>query len=113
MNRPRTPDTSHTHWNSKRIARLGLLVGLGWDARRISEDPIIDSTPNTVHQRIHKLELSMREGQSFEMTMEAQRRFDTAASKRGLTRDALVKRLVHELANDPCLLNNVLDDQEG
>ena len=34
-----------SRWTGERIARRGFRLGLGWDAKRIAEDPIIASTP--------------------------------------------------------------------
>ena len=49
-----------THWTGERIARLGFLLGLGWDAKRIAEDPIIASTPNNVHRQVQRFGLGFR-----------------------------------------------------
>jgi hypothetical protein len=38
------------HWTGERIAR-GFFLGLGWDAKRVAEDPIIASTPNNVFRQ--------------------------------------------------------------
>ncbi len=40
-----------TRWTAERVARLGFLIGLGWDAKRVSEDPVISSTSNNVHRQ--------------------------------------------------------------
>ncbi len=34
-----------TSWTTERVARLGFLVGQGFGAKRIAEDPFIASTP--------------------------------------------------------------------
>ena len=47
-------------WTGDRIARLGFLLGLGWDARRIAEDPLINSTPNNVHRQALRFGLAFR-----------------------------------------------------
>ena len=46
-----TTEIRKSRWTGERIARLGFLLGLGWDAKRIAEDPIISSTPNNVHRQ--------------------------------------------------------------
>src|SRR5919197_2630100 len=49
-----------SRWTGERIARLGFLLGLGWDAKRIAEDPIIASTPNNVHRQAQRVGLAFR-----------------------------------------------------
>jgi hypothetical protein len=101
-------------WTHERIARLGFLVGLGWGAERISCDPLIASTPNNVYRRAQSLGLSFRAARvmSLELPPEAHLRFGGAASRRGLTPEALARRLLHEIASDPNLVENILDDAE-
>ena len=38
-------DKTRTRWTAERIARLGFLIGLHWDAKRVADDPLIASTP--------------------------------------------------------------------
>ena len=52
-----TTEIRKSRWTGERIARLGFLLGLGWDAKRIAEDPIISSTPNNVHRQAQRLSL--------------------------------------------------------
>jgi hypothetical protein len=35
-----TTEVHKSRWTGERIARLGFLLGLGWDAKRIAQDPI-------------------------------------------------------------------------
>jgi hypothetical protein len=49
------------HWTTKKAARLGYLVGRGWDAKRIARDPTIASTPNNVHRQANRVGLSLGE----------------------------------------------------
>jgi hypothetical protein len=39
-----------TRWTQERVARLGFLVGQGWDAKRVARDPLIASTATNVHR---------------------------------------------------------------
>jgi hypothetical protein len=48
------------HWTGERIGRLGFLLGLGWDAKRVAEDPIIASTQNNVHRQAQRFGLGFR-----------------------------------------------------
>jgi hypothetical protein len=41
-----TTDTQKSRWTYQRIARLGFLIGAGWDVRRVADDPIIATTTN-------------------------------------------------------------------
>ncbi len=100
-------------WTGERIARLGFLLGLGWDAKRIAEDPIIASTQNNVHRQAQRFGLGFRAAaaaMSLQLPPDAASHFETAALKRGLTRDAMIRNLLVEVAADPNLLDNILDD---
>jgi hypothetical protein len=79
-----------SRWTGERIARLGFLLGLGWDAKRIADDPIIASIPNNVHRQAQRFGLAFRAAAAA-MSLrppDAACHFDAAAVKRGLTREA-------------------------
>jgi hypothetical protein len=100
-------------WTGERIARLGFLLGLGWDAKRVAADPIIASTPNNVHRQAQRFGLAFRAAaaaMSLNLPPDATSHFDAAASKRNLTREAMIRILLLEVAADPNLLDNILDD---
>ncbi len=102
-----------SRWTGERIARLGFLLGMGWEARRIAEDPIIASTPNNVHRQAQRFGLAFRAAaaaMSLRLPPDAASHFDAAASKRGITREAMIRFLLLEVAADPNLLDNILDD---
>lgn len=103
-----------SRWTGERIARLGFLLGLGWDAKRIAEDPLITSTPNNVHRQAQRFGLAFRAAAAASMALrlppEAASHFEAAAARRGLTREALIKLLLLEIAAEPSLLDNILDD---
>ena len=102
-----------THWTGERIARLGFLLGLGWDAKRVAEDPIIASTPNNVHRQVQRFGLGFRAAAaalSLQLPPDATSHFEAAATKRGLSHDAMIHKLLLEVAADPNLLDNILDD---
>jgi hypothetical protein len=103
-------------WTGERIARLGFLIGLGWDAKRVAEDPIIASTPNNVHRQAQRFGLSFRSAStaiSLQSSPETTRYFEQSAFIRGVSYDALIQRLLREIASDPPLLDNILDDDGG
>jgi hypothetical protein len=101
-----------SRWTGERIARLGFLLGLGWDANRVAEDPIIASTPNNVHRQAQRFGLAFRAAaaMSWPLPPEAAIPFEAAAAKRSLTREAMIRLLLLEVAADPNLLDNILDD---
>lgn len=102
-----------TRWTGERIARLGFLLGLGWDARRIAEDPLIASTPNNVHRQAQRFGLAFRAAAAalaLRLPPEAARLFDDAAARRSITRDAVIRLLLLVVAADPALIDNILDD---
>jgi hypothetical protein len=97
-------------WTTARIARLGFLIGQGFAARRIADDPLIASTPNNVHRQAQRFGLAFRDVPGLRLPPEAAARCDVAAEKRGLTREALIRLLVSTAAAEPNLLDNILDD---
>ncbi len=83
-----TTEIRKSRWTGERIARLGFLLGLGWDAKRIAEDPLITSTPNNVHRQAQRFGLAFRAAaaaMSLRLPPEAASHFEAAAAKRGLT----------------------------
>lgn len=103
-----------SRWTGERIARLGFLLGLGWNARRIAEDPLIASTPNNVHRQAQRFGLAFRAAAAAAVALrlppEAASYFDIAAAKRSLTREGMIRLLLLVVAQDPSLLDNILDD---
>ena len=102
-----------SRWTGERIARLGFLLGLGWDAKRVAADPIIASTPNNVHRQAQRFGLAFRAAAaaiSLHLPPGATSHFEAAAAKRSLTREAIIRILLIEIAADPSLLDNILDD---
>src|ERR1700747_208246 len=103
----------YSRWTWPRIARFGYLVGLGWDAERIAKDPIVRSTKSSLHLQEQRLGLSFLtssvEGQ-ITLTPAADEHDEAAPAKRGLTRTALIRVLLHEIASEEHLLQNIMDD---
>lgn len=100
-----------TRWTSERVARLGFLVGQGWDAKRVAGDPLIASTPNNVHRQAQRFGLAFRDSPaSLRLPGEAGNLYDAAAAKRGLTREGLIRMLLVTAASDATLIDNILDD---
>ena len=102
-----------SRWTGERIARLGFLLGMGWDAKRIADDPLISSTPNNVHRQAQRFGLAFRAAAAalaLRLPPDATARFDAAAAKRSLTREAMIRVLLLVVATDPALIDNILDD---
>ena len=99
-----------TRWSAPRVARLGFLVGQGWDAKRVADDPTIASTANNVHRQAHRFGLAFRDAAASRLPPDTTARFDEAAEKRGLTRDGLVRALLLAAGSDAALIDNILDD---
>jgi len=102
-----------TSWTTARVARLGFLVGQGFGAKRIAEDPLIASTANNVHRQAQRFGLAFRDASATALRLppDAAARYDDAAAKRGLTREALIRLLLLVAADEPNLLDNILDDE--
>jgi hypothetical protein len=101
------------HWAASRLARFGFLIGIGWNAKQVAEDPVVATTPSNAHAKASRLGLSFR-------TAAAQREglnlagprlayFDAAARRRGLSREGLLHRLLNVVA-DERMIDNILDD---
>ncbi|CAM6055346.1 unnamed protein product [Sphagnum tenellum] len=113
MSEVETLDALKTRWTGERIARLGFLLGMGWDAKRIANDPLIRTTSNNVHRQAQRFGLAFRAANSdkFKLSSKQLEVFDKAAEKRGLTRECLITLLVKTVAGEQDLLENILDDQ--
>ena len=96
-------------WTGERIARLGFLVGLGWDSKRIAADPIIKSAQNNVYRQVHRFGLSFLAADMMSPLIKSVH-FELAAAKRGLTQEALGRLLLVQIAAEPTLIDNILDD---
>jgi hypothetical protein len=100
-------------WTEDRIARLGFLVGLGWDAQRVADDPVIASNRNNVFRQVQRFGLGFRAAANAiaeELPEKVNSCLDKAALKRGITREAMIKSLLFEISSDTTLLDNILDD---
>ena len=101
-----------TRWTSERVARLGFLVGQGWDAKRVARDPMIASTATNVHRQAQRFGLAFRDSPHglCRLPGAAGALYDEAAAKRGLTREGLIQVLLVTAASDAGLIDNILDD---
>ena len=99
-----------TRWSFQRVARLGFLVGQGFDAKRVARDPMIASTPNNVHRQAQRFGLAFREAAGLRLPHEVCARLNAAAAKRGLSRDGFVRILLVAAGSEDSLIDNILDD---
>ncbi len=92
----RRPAALRQTWTKQRVARLGYLVGLGWDAKRIAADPFVQSTPNNIHVQAGRCGLSLRAARDEGIKVPAAiaGAYDRHARARGVTREALIVRLL-------------------
>jgi hypothetical protein len=109
-----TEGRRYTRWTGERIARLGFLLGLGWDPKRIADDPIIAATANNVHRQAQRFGLAFRAAAAagLHLPLDVASGYDAAAAKRRLTREALIRLLLITIAKEPTLIDNILDDQD-
>ena len=100
---------SRTPWTTQRVARLGFLIGLGWTAKRIAADPLIRSTANNVYRQAHRFGLAMSDAPqghaSIRLPLSISGAYDRAAARAGMTREALVRRIVIAAGADQRLLD--------
>ena len=72
-----------------------------------------DITQNNVHRQAQRFGLGFRAAAAaiaLQLPPDATSHFEAAAFKRGLTCDAMIHNLLLEVAADPSLLDNILDD---
>ncbi len=103
-----------SRWTGERIARLGFLIGRGWDAKRISVDPLIKATPNNVHRQAQRFGLAFREageGTPVKLSGEVGLKLDAAASSRGMTREKFLQSFLQIATSEESLIDNIMDDQ--
>lgn len=98
MGRPRK-------WDDERSARLGMLIGAGWECQRIAADMQISET--TVRTKASRL--GLRFGDIAKLTNGDA--FQLAAMKRRRRREDVVADVLRILDTDKNLVENILDDQ--
>ncbi len=101
---------TRTRWSFHRVARLGFLIGQGWDAKKVAGDPTIASTANNVHRQAQRFGLAFREAAGLKLPEETAVRLDAAASKRGLSREGVIRALLVTAGSEVGLIDNILDD---
>ena len=91
------------NWSAPRLARLGYLVGIGWDAARIAADPIVRSSAGEVHRMTNDLGLRFRrpvEGSPLNLDGKRMAYFDASARPRRLPTEALLRKLGEAIADE-------------
>lgn len=108
---PCSSTTSQRAWTRDRVARLGFLVGQGIDVDRVARDPGVATSPGNVRRQVNRFGLALRDAplrRRLPAAVEAC--LDAAATRRGLTRERLIRKLVLAAASEASLLANILDD---
>lgn len=100
----------YSPWSPPRAARLGFLLGLGWDPHRVADDAVIASTPSAVARQAQRLGLPTEEAAFARMPRQVLARIDAAAAKRRLTREGLTRKLLLAAGGDEGLIDNIIDD---
>ncbi|WP_276200590.1 hypothetical protein [Chelatococcus sp. XZ-Ab1] len=102
-----------------RLARTAFLAGRGLRAADIAADPLVASTPEAVRQFLRRAGISVQSPDGgtticiTAITPATVRALDVAAKARGITRCALVYRLLETIGHDSHavdLIANILDD---
>jgi hypothetical protein len=106
----RRSDPGRTSWSALRLARLAFLVGAGCDSREIARDPAISATPATVRAQARRVGLTMRAAAGFRLPYAVLSRYESAATRRGLKRDDLLRLILINAGSDDALIDNILDD---
>lgn len=102
-------------WTQQRCALFGFLLGQGYDAKRIADHPLINSTVNNVHRQAQRFGLSFREARvnnPLNLKKEHREVFSQAGLKRGLSYEMFIQYILLTLAKEPTLIDNILDDGE-
>ncbi|CAM6053274.1 unnamed protein product [Sphagnum tenellum] len=99
-----------SRWSGERIARLGFLVGCGWDAARIGADPLIGSTAKNVHRQVQRFGLSFRVADKISIKPKVVEDIEPIAGELGMSPEALVNRLMMHIIKDN-LVKAILDGE--
>ena len=101
---------SRRAWTGRRIARLAFLVGQGLASDLVARDPGVATTPGNVRRQANRFGLLLREAADRRLPADVGARLDLAASRRGLSRDRLIRTLAVAAGSDAALIDNILDD---
>lgn len=103
-----------SRWPKPRVARMAFLVGRGEDAVKVAKDPLVQSTPATVHDYVRRMGLAFadvpRGRVCLDLPVKAMAVIEMAAKRRQQTPEAFLKSVAIVCADDPTLFDNVLDD---
>ncbi len=105
-------EPSRSSWSGARLARLAFLIGAGCDSREIARDPAVSATPATVRAQARRVGLTLRAAAGFRLPYAVMSRFESAATRRGLKRDDLLRLILINAGSDDALIDNILDDND-
>lgn len=112
---PATPPKRHWRWPVTRLARAAFLYGGGIPVEEIAEDLFIQSNPASVRRALKRAGVyvgaEVPPGRhSYDLDRRRAAILESAAAKRGVGLGMFVRKVLEILADDPALLENVLDD---
>ena len=98
-------------WSKERIAKLGFLVGRGWDSKAIAE--ALRVSPGAVYTCVRRLGLRFRGGSEVlvvELDPYEISALKSTAAKLNLTHVELAAKILKICAKEPDLVANILDE---
>jgi len=98
-------------WTEDRIALLGYMVGSGREVETIAEE--MNTTAGNVYRQVARFGLSFRTAPGISMSPRTYKAVGAAAHRRGTDTATIINRVLCIFADDPTLLENVLDDQHS
>jgi hypothetical protein len=106
----RPSEASRTRWSVHRVARLGFLVGQGWTARSVADDPSIAASIGNVHRQVRRFGLAFHEALPLQLPSETLDRLEAAAVQRRLSREGLIRNLLVAAGSRTGLIDSILKE---
>lgn len=112
---PDAPAKRHWRWPVTRLTHAAFLYGQGRTLEQIAADLFIQSNERGVRRALKRAGVyvgaDLPPGQhSYDLDRRRADILESAAAKRGVTLPVFVRKVLEILADDPALLDNVLDD---
>jgi hypothetical protein len=111
------PQKRQWRWPVARMTRAAFLYGMGWTPEDIASDLFIQSTPASVRRALRRAGVWDGTSPPGRFRIDLARRhiepLREAAQRRHTTTEKLLGRVAELLAEDPVLLENILDDAEA
>ena len=109
------PPKRQWRWPVARLTRAAFLYGLGKTVEEIAADIFIQSSPTSVRRALQRAGVYVGPqappgDYSFELDRRRASVWEVAAARRHTTMPFLVRKVAEIVADDPALLDNILDD---